>query len=313
MLADGRRGVPRRQRAIRALRTIIGLMVAQTLVDGALGVLVAVAALELLEIGESGIGFLDSAFGVGAVLGSVAAAGMVGGRLAPSFSIGMALWGAPLALLALFPYPAAALVLFGFIGVGNMLIDVSGLTMLQRAAPEDVLARVLGVLETAILTSVAVGALLTPVLLDAVGNDATFVVVGLFLPVLAALTWRALARRSTPAPVRPPTPSPSCGRSRSSRRSVRACSRIWRAGSSRSTVAAGRAGLLPGRSGRTLLRDRRRRGAGARRRQPGQSRGPRRALRRDRAAARTCRGRPPCVALHGTRLLASRRANSSRR
>ena len=119
---------------------------------------------------------------------------MVGGRLAPSFSIGMALWGAPLALLGALPRARAALILFGFIGVGNILIDVAGLTMLQRAAPEDVLARVFGVLETAILTSVAArqpahsGARST-----LIGTDATFVVVGLFLPVLAALSWPRLS------------------------------------------------------------------------------------------------------------------------
>lgn len=187
-VADGFRVV----RRDRDLRTVIGLMVAQTLVDGALGVLIAVAAFELLDFGEAGIGFLDSACGIGALLGSVAAAGMVGSRLAPSFSIGMALWGAPLALLALFPYPAVALVLFAVIGVGNILIDVAGYTMLQRAAPERVLARVFGVLEAAILTSIAVGGLLTPVLLNVVGTDATFVLAGLFLPVLAAATWPRL-------------------------------------------------------------------------------------------------------------------------
>ncbi len=176
----------------RGLRTIIGLMVAQTFVDGALGVLIAVAAFELLEIGEAGIGFLDAACGVGALLGSVAAAGMVGGRLAPSFSIGMALWGAPLAALTLLPFPAAALALFAAIGIGNILIDVAGFTMLQRAAPEEVLARVFGVLEAAILASVALGGLITPLVLNLIGIDATFIAAGLLLPVLAALSWPRL-------------------------------------------------------------------------------------------------------------------------
>ena len=43
-----------------------------------------------------------------------------------------------------------------------MLIDVAGLTMLQRAAPEQLIARVLGVLETLVLVSVALGSLITP-------------------------------------------------------------------------------------------------------------------------------------------------------
>lgn len=176
------------------LRTIVGLMVAQTFVDGALAVLVAVAAFDLLEIGQSGVGFLNSALGVGALLGSGLAAGMVGGRLAPSFSVGMALWGAPLAILVLLPFPVAAFTLFAVIGIGNILIDVAGLTLLQRVAPEDVLARVFGVLEATILVSVALGGLLTPVLLDLAGEDATFLAVGLFLPLLAAVGYPRLRR-----------------------------------------------------------------------------------------------------------------------
>lgn len=186
-----------------AMRTIIGLMVAQTFVDGALGVLIPVAAFELLDTGDAGIGILNASVGVGALLGTVAAAGIVGRRLAPPFSIGMALWGAPLAALALLPYEFAAVVLFGVIGIGNILIDVAGYTMLQRVAPERALARVFGVLEAAILTSIALGALATPLLLDVAGSEATFVICGLFLPVMALISWPRL--RAVDLAATPPT------------------------------------------------------------------------------------------------------------
>jgi MFS family permease len=183
------------------LRLVVGLMAAQTFVDGALGVLIAVAALELLDTGEAGIGYLNSAVGVGALLGSLAAAGMVGRRLAPGFSVGLVLWGLPIAIVGVLTENVAALILFGVVGVGNILIDVAGLTMLQRAAPEAMLARVFGVLETLILTSVAVGSLITPLLLELIGNEATFLVVGGFLPVLAVLSWRSLERLDEAATV----------------------------------------------------------------------------------------------------------------
>jgi MFS family permease len=48
----------------RNLRLIIGLYGAQTLIAGALNVLIVVAALELLDLGEAGVGFLNSAVGV---------------------------------------------------------------------------------------------------------------------------------------------------------------------------------------------------------------------------------------------------------
>ncbi|MCB0866654.1 MAG: MFS transporter [Solirubrobacterales bacterium] len=179
-------------RSDRILRTIVGLMVAQTFVDGALGVLIPVAAFELLGSGDAGIGLLNAAVGVGALLGTAAAAGIVGRPLGPPFAIGMALWGAPLAAIAVLPYEAAALVLFGVIGLGNILIDVSGFTMLQRAAPEEATARVLGVLEAAMLTSVALGALVTPLLLTTMGTEATFLACGLFLPAMALIFWSRL-------------------------------------------------------------------------------------------------------------------------
>ena len=176
-----------------ALRLIVGLMAAQTFVDGALGVLTAVAALELLDTGDAGIGYLNSAMGIGALLGSFAAAGMVGRRLAPGFAGGLVLWGVPIALVGVLTENVAALVLFGVVGVGNILIDVAGLTMLQRSAPDELIARVFGVLETLVLASVALGSLMTPLLLDLIGNQATFLVIGAILPVCAVLSWRALS------------------------------------------------------------------------------------------------------------------------
>ena len=178
----------------RGLRTVVGLMTAQTLVDGALGVLIPVAALELLDSGEAGIGYLNSAIGIGAIAGSAVAAGLLGRRLAPGFAIGLVLWGLPLAVVGVLSGEAAALLLFGVVGIGNVLIDVAGLTMLQRAAPEEMLARVFGVLETLILTSVALGSLITPVMLELMGDEATFLVVGALLPILAVISWRALGR-----------------------------------------------------------------------------------------------------------------------
>jgi MFS family permease len=185
----------------RGLRTVVGLMAAQTFVDGALGVLTAVAALELLHTGAAGIGYLNSAIGVGAIAGSIVAAGVLDRRLAPGFATGLVLWGLPIAILGVLSGEVAALFLFGIVGIGNVLIDVAGLTMLQRAAPEEMLARVFGVLETLILTSVALGYLIAPLLLELIGNEGTFLLVGGLLPALAVVSWRSLDRLDEAASV----------------------------------------------------------------------------------------------------------------
>jgi MFS family permease len=77
------------------------------------------------------------------------------------------------------------------VGVGNTLVDVAGFTMLQRIAPDEVLARVFGVVETVFYLAIGVGSLLAPLLVETAGVRWALVVVGLFLPVVVVL----LARR----------------------------------------------------------------------------------------------------------------------
>src|SRR5437667_298410 len=74
------------------LRLIIGLYGTQTLVAGALNVLIVVAALELLDLGNAGIGYLNSAVGVGGLLGGLGALALIGRtRLASDFGAGLVL------------------------------------------------------------------------------------------------------------------------------------------------------------------------------------------------------------------------------
>jgi hypothetical protein len=78
--------------------------------------------------------------------------------------------------------------------VGNTLVDVSGLTLLQRVAPEEVLGRVFGILETFILGAIAVGGITGPVLIHTLGLRGALVATGALLPVLVVLRWGALRR-----------------------------------------------------------------------------------------------------------------------
>ena len=84
-----------------SLRIVIGLFSVQTLVAGMLNVFVVVLAIELLELGTPGVGWLDGMVGIGAVLGILVVAGVAGRRrLSGYFGIGLLLWGVPLALIA---------------------------------------------------------------------------------------------------------------------------------------------------------------------------------------------------------------------
>ena len=177
------------------LRLVVGLFSAQTLVNGAFGVLIAVTALQLLDLGSGGVGYLNAAVGVGGVIGGLASLGLVGHRrLATTFGIAVAGTGGPLLLLGGIPTTAAALVAFGLIGFANIICDVSGFTILQRGTPSEVLARVFGVLHSAFYATLALGAVLAPPLIHWLGVRWTLVIVGLLLPVLSLLSRASLVR-----------------------------------------------------------------------------------------------------------------------
>ncbi|QWF21876.1 MFS transporter [Nocardioides sp. LMS-CY] len=185
-------------RAVRRngdLALIMALAVAQTLTRGALTVLTVVVAIDLLDTGETGVGLLTAAIGAGAVLGSLAASLLVDTRsLGGWFAVGVALWGTPVVLIGLVPRQAAALGLLACVGVGNALIDLGGFTLLGRIAPDEVLARVFGVLESLVAVSMGVGAIVTSLAVDRVGVRPTLALVGALCPVCAALAWPRLRR-----------------------------------------------------------------------------------------------------------------------
>jgi len=180
--------------ADRRLTVLTGLFAAQTFVDGALGVLVVVLALETLDLGASGVGYLNSVLGVGGIVGGIAAAALVArARLGTDFGAGIVLWGVPLVLIGIWPDPIVALVALTLVGVGNTIVDVSGDTLLQRAVPDEVLARAFAAMESVTLVAVALGSVAAPVVIDLAGDRSALIAFGAVLPVLAVLSWRSLS------------------------------------------------------------------------------------------------------------------------
>jgi hypothetical protein len=183
---------------------LIGLYGAQCFVAGALGVFVVVIALKLLGLGTAGVGLLQAACGVGALAGAAVALSLVArARVAADFAIGLLLWGLPLLLVGAAPTALVAALALGVVGVGNTLVDISAMTLLQRAAPADVAGRVFGCLESVIIGSIALGALATPGLIALLGVRGALFSIGGFLPVLSILRWRSLGAIDAGARVSP--------------------------------------------------------------------------------------------------------------
>ena len=173
------------------LITVLGLV--QTFTRGCLTVFVVVVAIDLLDTGDPGVGVLNAAVGAGGVLGSILAFGLVRrGGLASWCGVGIALFGAPLALIGVVPELAAAIVLLGLVGIGNALVDVGGFTLLARLTDETVLARMFAGFEAILTLGVAAGGLLAPLVIELLGVHLALIAIGLMAPFAVAASWPAL-------------------------------------------------------------------------------------------------------------------------
>ncbi|HEY8636532.1 MAG TPA: MFS transporter [Candidatus Limnocylindrales bacterium] len=173
-------------------RLVVAILSLRMVVIGALDVLFVLLALEVFHIGESGAGLLNAALGLGVIAGGTAIFALVGRqRLAPVLGVAAGTSGLGLIVLsAASPVWAAPLIVTT--GIGLATCDVLGRTILQRVTPDRVLARVFGALEGLALAGLAVGSILAPVMVLAVGVHGALVVAGFLLPLGIATSWLGL-------------------------------------------------------------------------------------------------------------------------
>jgi MFS family permease len=184
-----------------ALLAVTVTYAAQAMVAGALTVFAVVLAIDVLHMGNAGVGYLDCAFGVGGIVGGFAAVGLAGTRrLAAAFAAGVLAWGIGVALLGVTATTAVALALLAGVGVGNTVVDVAAITLLQRSADDAVLGRVFGVLETALLSAIGLGSILAPLAIHVVGVRTALIATGLILPVVVLVFSRSIVALDRPAP-----------------------------------------------------------------------------------------------------------------
>jgi MFS family permease len=172
---------------------VIGLVVLQAAIRGAFTVFVVVVALDLLDRSEASVGVLQGAVGIGALAGSLLCTLLIGSRAMTRWlGVAIVLWGAPLAVIGVLPSYGVALLAAGVIGIGNALVDVTAFTLIARMVPNQVLARVFGVLESVGALAVALGSIVAPLMIALLGVQGALVAVGAVAPVVCLLWWRRL-------------------------------------------------------------------------------------------------------------------------
>jgi hypothetical protein len=167
----------------------------QVFVRGMLTTLIVVAAIELLGLGDGGVGILNAAVGFGGFAGALGAIGLARtGRLAVTFCVALAFWGFPIAVIGAWPLAVVAVGSLFVTGVANAILDVSGFTILQRGTPADERVPVLGLFEGMVAVSVAAGAIVGSLLIEAFGIRGALAIAGAILPILAVATWSRVSR-----------------------------------------------------------------------------------------------------------------------
>ena len=164
----------------------------QVLTRGLLSALLVVASIELLGMGQSGMGLLGAALGLGGLFGAIFALSSVRSeRLVRTMIVALVFWGLPIASIGFLPFDVVALMAMVVIGVANATYDVALFTIFQRASANDERAPVLSVLEAVIAIGAVSGSLLAPVLILVLTIRPAMAVSGAILPVLALLLyWR---------------------------------------------------------------------------------------------------------------------------
>ena len=136
---------------------------------GSLGVMPVLIAVDHVGAGEALAGLIGAAGGIGASLGGLAAASLLGRRLSTVVILaGLTAAGAVTAV-ALVPSAVVAVAGVGFALAAVVLLDALNLTWLQRSVPASHLGRAFGVMHTSAAVWLMLGSAVPPIIAASLG------------------------------------------------------------------------------------------------------------------------------------------------
>jgi CRP-like cAMP-binding protein len=172
----------------------------RTLARGLWSALLVVVALQLLDLGSSGVGLLNAAVGAGAVAAVPMIAALIGRpRLGAPCALAFVAAGVLLIPVGVFDSAVVAVAVVACWGAAMAVADATSLSLLHRLLDAATVSRTVGVMESLKLAAEGVGALLAPALVAVLGIRGALVVAGLPLPLVVTASWPRL-RRADAAP-----------------------------------------------------------------------------------------------------------------
>jgi Cyclic nucleotide-binding domain/Major Facilitator Superfamily len=196
-LREGLRLVASRPR----LRLMVTLLTGWAAVVGALDLLIVIVAINVLGRTQAWVGYLNTAYGAGAVVAATISAALVGRRLGkPILGSALAL-SAAMALLAVDAGLAATIALLAAVGASSQLLGVAARSLLQRSVPPQLISRIFGLQEGLYMGGLAVGAMLVPLLVRLGGSTLALIGTAAILPLAALACGRSLFSLDAEAPV----------------------------------------------------------------------------------------------------------------
>ncbi|HEY5941585.1 MAG TPA: MFS transporter [Solirubrobacterales bacterium] len=185
-----------------ALRLSSLTLVLLLLYEGFADVILIALALELLHLEEGAVGFLNAAWGIGALFGGAALALMLDrGHLVAAIAGGSLLLGLATMLPGFFPEEATSYLAWFGIGIGFTFVEVAGKTLMYRLASDETMGRVISALEAGRLLAMALGSLGAIVLVELLHPDGALIVLGALMPIFVVVCWARLRSYEVGAPV----------------------------------------------------------------------------------------------------------------
>ncbi|HEY5977310.1 MAG TPA: MFS transporter [Solirubrobacterales bacterium] len=185
-----------------ALRLSSLTLIALMFFEGFADVAIVVVALELLHLGDGSVGFLNAAWGFGALVGGAGLAMLLDrGKLVVAIAGGSLVIGVATMVPGFWPDEATTYNSWLAVGIGFTFVEVAAKTLMQRLGDDETLGRVIASLESARLSAMAVGSIAAILAIELLHPQNTLILLGAVMPLFVLACWTKLRAFEVGAPV----------------------------------------------------------------------------------------------------------------